>query len=161
MTIVNKNQISGFSIFELVIVIVLLGILSVYALSSFFDQDEIAARGFFDDTVNAVRFAQKLAISTGCDVRVATVAAGYSLLQSSACTANDFPNPVVNPANRGNNYQNLNVPSGFSLASIPPTPWITFNARGIPDSGSDVAFTITDGVTTYSFNVDGQTGLVW
>jgi len=158
MTIVNKKHISGFSIFELVIVIVLLGILSVYALSSFFDQDEIAARGFFDDTVNAVRFAQKLAISTGCDVRVSTVAAGYSLLQSSSCTANDFPNPVVNPANRGNNYQNLNVPSGFSLA---PTTSITFNARGIPDSGSDVAFTITDGVTTYSFNVDGQTGLVW
>jgi len=158
VTIVNKNHISGFSIFELVIVIVLLGILSVYALSSFFDQDEIAARGFFDDTVNAVRFAQKLAISTGCDVRVSTVAAGYSLLQSSSCTANDFPNPVVNPANRGNNYQNLNLPSGFSLA---PTTTITFNARGIPDSGSDVAFTITDGVTTYSFNVDGQTGLVW
>ncbi len=158
MTIVNKNQTSGFSIFELVIVIVLLSILSVYALSSFFDQDEIAARGFFDDTVNAVRFAQKLAISTGCDVRVSTVAAGYSLLQSSSCTANDFPNPVVNPANRGNNYQNLNVPSGFSLA---PTTAITFNARGIPDSGSDVAFTITDGVTTYNFNVDGQTGLLW
>ncbi len=158
MTIVNKKHISGFSIFELVIVIVLLGILSVYALSSFFDQDEIAARGFFDDTVNAVRFAQKLAISTGCDVRVSTVAAGYSLLQSSASTANDFSNPVVNPANRGTNYQNLNVPSGFSLA---PTTSITFNARGIPDSGSDVAFSITDGVTTYSFNVDGQTGLVW
>ena len=158
MTIVNKNHISGFSIFELIIVIVLLGILSVYALSSVFDQDEIAARGFFDDTVNAVRFAQKLAISTGCDIRVATVAAGYSLLQSSSCTANDFANPVVNPANRGNIYQNLNVPSGFTLA---PTTTITFNARGIPDSGSDVAFTITDGVTTYSFNVDGQTGLVW
>jgi MSHA pilin protein MshC len=158
MTIANKNQISGFSIFELVIVIVLLGILSVYALSNFFDQDEIAARGFFDDTVNAVRFAQKLAISTGCDVRVATVATGYTLVQSSTCTANDFINPVVNPANRGNNFQNLNLPGSFSLA---PTTAITFNARGIPDSGSDVAFTITDGVTTYSFNVDGQTGLVW
>jgi len=137
---------------------VLLGILSAYAFSSIFDQDEIAARGFFDDTVNAVRFAQKLAVSTGCDVRVATVATGYTLLQSSTCTANDVANPVVNPANRGNNYQNLNVPSGFTLA---PTTAITFNARGIPDSGSDVAFTITDGVTTYSFNVDGQTGLVW
>ncbi len=158
MTIDNKNRISGFSIFELVIVIVLLGILSVYALSSFFDQDKIAARGFFDDTVNAVRFAQKLAISTGCDIRVTTVVSGYTLLQSSTCIANNFTNPVVNPANRGTNYQNLNVPSGFSLA---PTTTITFNARGILDSGIDVAFTITDGVISYSFNVDGQTGLVW
>ena len=158
MTIVDKNKSSGFSIFELVIVIVLLGIMSVYALGRFFDQDEAAARGFFDDTVNAVRFAQKLAISTGCDVRVSTVVSGYSLVQSSGCTANDFTNPVVNPANRGNNYQNLNLPSGFSLA---PTTAITFNARGIPDSGSAVTFTQTDGVTTYNFKVDGQTGLVW
>ena len=158
MTIVNNYRTAGFSLFELIIVIVVLSILSVYSLSRLFDQDEIAARGFFDDTVNAVRFAQKLAISTGCDVRVATVAAGYTLLQSTTCIANNFTNPVVNPANRGTNYQNLNVPSGFSLA---PTSAITFNARGIPDSGSDVAFTITGGVTTYSVNVDGQTGLVW
>ena len=158
MTIVNNYRSAGFSLFELIIVVVLLSILSVFSLSRLFDQEDFAARGFFDDTVNAVRFAQKLAISTGCDVRVSTVAAGYSLLQSSTCTANDFPNPVVNPANRGNNYQNLNLPSGFSFA---PATSITFNARGIPDSGSDVAFTITDGVTIYSFNVDGQTGLVW
>lgn len=159
MTIANKNQISGFSIFELVIVIVLLGILSVYALSNFFDQDEIAARGFFDDTVNAVRFAQKLAISTGCEVRVATNPSGnqgYRLLQSSTCSASDFANPVVNPANRGTNYENFNMPGGFGLS---PTTTITFNAVGVP--GSDQLFTLSDGTTSYNFNVSGQTGLVW
>jgi MSHA pilin protein MshC len=156
MTIVNKKCCAGFTLFELLIVIVLLSILSVFALSSLFDQDEFAARGFFDDTVNSVRFAQKLAISTGCEVRVATSVSGYQLLQSSTCTASDFANSVVNPANRGNNYQNLNIPNGFNLS---PTTTVTFDALGIP--GSDETFTLTDGATSYSFNLSGQTGLVW
>ena len=156
MTIVNKKSTAGFSLFEFIIVIVLLSILSVFALSSLFDQDEFAARGFFDDTVNAVRFAQKLAISTGCEVRVATNASGYQLLQSSTCTASDFANPVVNPSNRGNNYANLNIPNGFNLS---PTTTVTFDALGIP--GSDQTFTLTDGTTSYSFSLSGQTGLVW
>jgi len=156
MTIANRNRCAGFSLFEFIIVIVLLSILSVFALGGLFDQDEFAARGFFDDTLNAVRFAQKLAISTGCDVRVATNASGYQLLQSSTCTASDFANPVANPSNRGNNYQNLGIPSGFNLS---PTTTVTFNALGIP--GSDETFTLTDGSTSYSFNLSGQTGLVW
>jgi MSHA pilin protein MshC len=156
MTIVNNYRSAGFSLFELIIVIVLLSILSVYSLSSLFDQDEFAARGFFDDTVNAVRFAQKLAISTGCEVRVAINASDYQLLQSSTCSASDFVNPVANPANRGLNYQNLNMPSGFSLS---PATTITFNALGVP--GSDEVITLTDGSTSYSFNLSGQTGLVW
>ena len=156
MTIVNKKPGAGFSLFEFIIVIVLLSILSVFALGGLFDQDEFAARGFFDDTVNALRFAQKLAISTGCEVRVATNVSGYQLLQSSTCTASDFTNPVVNPANRGNNYANLNIPGGFNLS---PTTTVTFNALGIP--GGDEIFTLTDGTTSYSFNLSGETGLVW
>ena len=154
MTIVKNENSAGFTLFELVIVIALLSILSVFALGGLFDQDEFAARGFYDDTVNAMRFAQKLAISTGCDVRVNTSASGYQLLQSSSCTASDFVNPVVNPANRGNSYQNLN--SGFSLS---PVTSITFDARGIPLSGTDATITLSG--TSYSFQVDGQTGLVW
>jgi MSHA pilin protein MshC len=159
MTIVTKKCCAGFTLFELLIVIVLLSILSVFALGSLFDQDEFAARGFFDDTVNAVRFAQKLAISTGCEVQVAISAAGYQLSQKGPlggppdCITGGFI-PVKNPANRGKNYSNLS--SGFSLS---PVTSITFDARGIPLSGSDATITLSG--TSYSFEIDGQTGLVW
>ena len=155
MTIVSRKQAAGFSLFELIIVVVLLSILSVFALSSLFDQDEFAARGFFDDTVNAVRFAQKLAISTGCAVQVSISASGYQLDQRASCAAGLFDNPVANPVYRNNNYQNFNIPSGSSLS---PVTSITFDARGIPLSGSDVIITLSG--TSYSFEVDGQTGLV-
>jgi MSHA pilin protein MshC len=156
MTIVKKECSAGFSLFELIIVIVLLSILSVFALSSLFDQDEFAARGFFDDTVNAVRFAQKLAISTGCAVQVDVTVSGYQLDQRASCVAGSFDNPVANPVYRNNNYQNFNMPSGFSLS---PATTITFNALGIP--GSDSTITLSGAATSYSFTVSGQTGLVW
>lgn len=155
MSLVKKYHISGFSLVELITVVVLLAIIGIVALGRFTDQNLFAARGFFDDTVSAVRFAQKLAISTGCDIRVITTASSYQLRQSSTCVADDFTNPVINPANRSSNYQNVNIPSGFSL-----TPGsITFDARGRRE-GVTSDFNVSDGSTTYSFRVHASTGLV-
>ena len=155
MSVVKIYHNAGFSLIELITVIVLLGILGIVALGRFTDQNLIAARGFFDDTVSAVRFAQKLAISTGCDVRVVTTASSYQLRQSSTCVADNFTDPVVNPANRSNNYQNVNIPSGFSLTA----GTITFDARGRRE-GATSDFNVSDGSTTYSFRVHSSTGLV-
>ena len=155
MIVVKKSHNSGFSLVELITVILLLGILGVVALGRFGNQDAFAARGFFDDTVTAVRFAQKLAISSGCDVRVITTATSYELRRSSSCVADDFTSPVVNPANRSNNYQNVNIPPGFSLTAGS----ITFDARGRRE-GATSDFSVSDGSTIYSFRVHASTGLV-
>ena len=155
MSVVKNYQIAGFSLIEMITVILLLGILGIVALGRLTDQNLVAARGFFDDTVSAVRFAQKLAISTGCDVRVITTVSSYQIRRSSTCVADDFSDPVVNPANRSNNYQNVNMPAGFSLtAGI-----ITFDARGMRE-GATSDFTLSDGSTSYSFRVHASTGLV-
>lgn len=155
MSVVRNYHNSGFSLIELITVIILLGILSVVVFGRLGNQDVFAARGFFDDTVTATRFAQKLAISSGCDVRVITTATSYQLRQSSTCTADDFANPVLNPANRGNNYQNVNMPSGFSLTA----GTITFDARGQRE-GATSDFVVSDGSTTYRFRVHASTGLI-
>jgi len=155
MSVVKNYHNSGFSLIELITVIILLGILGVVALGRFSGGDVFAARGFFDDTVNAVRFAQKLAISSGCDVRVITTASSYQLRQSSTCTADDFTAPVASPANRGNNYQNSNIPAGYSLTAGS----ITFDARGERE-GATSDFSLSDGASSYSFRVHASTGLV-
>ena len=155
MSLAKKSDNSGFSLVELLTVIILLGILGVVALGRFAQTDAFAARGFFDDTVAAVRFAQKLAVSSGCDVRVILTAGGYELRQSSGCTADDFTSPVSNPADRGRNYLNTDMPDGFSLTA----GTITFDARGIRE-GASSDFSLSDGGTTYRFRVHASTGLV-
>ena len=122
---VKINDNSGFSLVELGTVVLLLGILSVFALSRVGQGDVFEARGYFDDTVTAVRFAQKFAISSGCDVRVVVAAKTYSVRQSSTCTADDFSGFVPNPADRASNYQNT-----LGLAALNMTAGnITFDAN--------------------------------
>ncbi len=146
----------GFSLVELVTVIVLLGILGAVALGRLGGQDVFAVRGFFDDTVTATRFAQKLAISCGCDVRVVLTASGYTLRQSSTLGADDFVNIVPNPANRSQNYQNSNIPNGFTFTS---SGNITFNSRGLREEATS-SFELSDGSSGYSFSVHSGSGLV-
>jgi MSHA pilin protein MshC len=155
MIVVKNYNNAGFSLVELISVIVLLGVLGVVAFGRFTGQNPFVARGFFDDTVTAVRFAQKFAISSGCDVRVITTANSYQLRQSTTCTADNFSNPVANPANRSNNYQNLDIPAGFALTAGN----ITFDARGRRE-GVTSDFSLSDGSTSYSFRVHAGTGLV-
>jgi MSHA pilin protein MshC len=156
MIVVKNYHNAGFSLVELITVILLLSILGVVALGRFDDGKLFAARGFFDDTVSAVRFAQKLAISSGCDVRVITTANSYELRQSSACTADDFTTLVDNPADRSKKYRNPQpIPAGFTLTA----GTITFNARGEREEVSP-DFTLSDGSTSYSFHVHVSTGLV-
>jgi MSHA pilin protein MshC len=155
MIVVKNYNNAGFSLVELISVIVLLGVLGIVAFGRFTGQNLFVARGFFDDTVTAVRFAQKFAISSGCDVRVITTANSYQLRQSTTCTADNFSNPVANPANRSNNYQNLDIPAGFALTAGN----ITFDARGRRE-GVTSDFSLSDGSTSYSFRVHAGTGLV-
>jgi MSHA pilin protein MshC len=164
MSIGQYKRSAGFSLIELITVIVLLGILSVFALGRLLSPDQFAVKGFFNDTLNAVRFAQKLAVSTGCDVQVEMKASGYQLRRSSTCVANDYDDPVKgviinNPANRSKRYENLGT--GFK---IDPLTSMIFNARGVLDSGDNVTYTLSDGTTgsgnSFNFTVFGQTGLV-
>ncbi len=155
MIIVKNKYFSGFTLIELVVVVLLLGILSVFAMGRMFDQNQFAARGFFDDTVTAVRFAQKLAVSTGCDVQFSlSTTTGYALNQRAACPGTGaFSTVVMNPANRANAYQNSDI-DGLTI----PNVTIVFDARG--QTTADFAITLSGGGDSYTFYVYQTTGLV-
>ena len=155
MSVVKTYHNSGFSVIELIAVIVLLAILGIVALGRFGDQGGFAARGFFDDTVAAVSFAQKLAISSGCNVQVNIAGNVYQLRQSATCTTAPFKITVMNPSNRSNPYASASIPAGFTLTG----GVITFNARGQRVEPSS-NFDLTDGATLYRFRVHATTGFV-
>ena len=85
-------------------------------------------RGFFDDTLSAIRYAQKLAVTSGCAVQV-SIAGGYTLNQrATSCTTGGFSQAVINPAGDQPGYSN-SAPSGISVSSSAGS--FTFDALGV------------------------------
>lgn len=52
----------GFTLVELVMVLIILGVLAVFAAPRLFDRNDAYARGFHDETLGYLRYAQKTAI---------------------------------------------------------------------------------------------------
>ena len=96
----NQHYNSGFTLVELIMTIVLLGILSVVAISSF-NRGDFEEQGFFDELIQVVRYAQKYAVTSNCEVQVALTANSYALsLPNQGDCRNSpasYPNPVPGP----------------------------------------------------------------
>jgi MSHA pilin protein MshC len=73
------NQQSGFTLTELIMVIVILGILSVAAMPMWFSKADFEARGYFDEVLQAARYAQKMAVVSNCNVEFALTGTGATL----------------------------------------------------------------------------------
>lgn len=92
---------AGFTVIELILVIVIVAVLGAIAGPRFFDNATFDERAYYDELVASLRYAQKIAVATGCRVRVDISAATYSLTQQSSLSGHcdpadaSFPVPVV------------------------------------------------------------------
>jgi len=122
----RRRRHAGFTLTELVMTLVIAGLLAAVVGPRFFSSRDFQERGFYDETVAAVRYAQKLAFATGCGVQVNISNTGYSLVRQNAnCLTNPlttwqsaaFTQPVSNPT--GSN--------GAAFANAPPSD-VTLNS---------------------------------
>jgi len=87
----GKNSEAGFTLIELIIVLMILGITAAVALPRFVNIDSFRTRGYYDEVAGAVRYAQKLAVASGCNVRFAVSSNSYSLQRpDSSCTDTSY-----------------------------------------------------------------------
>lgn len=110
----------GFTLIELIMVIVLLGVLAVFATPRIFNSNDFNARGFHDETLSLLRFAQKTAIAQRRTVCVAFSTATGATLRIASNAATSTCNT------------NLRGPKGESPAAITAKPGVAYT--GIPNS---------------------------
>ncbi len=74
---------SGFTLTELVTVLVILGIIAAFTAPRFFDRTVFDEFGFYQELVAALRYGSKIAVGSGCPVQVSISASGYALAQQA------------------------------------------------------------------------------
>ena len=118
----------GFTLIELIMVIVLIGVLAVFAAPRIFKSDDFNARGFHDETLAFLRYAQKTAIAQRRTVCVSLNAAGVALTMDT------------------------NTPADGACDAVPTLPNVPRGGSGL--AGSVVSFQFTPlGSTNKAANV--------
>lgn len=150
----------GFTLIELIAVLVITAILAAVALPRFMQSNTFDTFGYTEQTSQMIRFAQKNAIAKRRSVCVVITSATVSLGLASAVNSNTCNSTLKDPA--GGAAYVLNTPNGITVTPIS----FIFNASGQPLSSTGVALTSTQdiaitGDSTRHIYVEAETGYVY
>lgn len=147
----------GFTIVELVVVLIVLGIMSAVMLPRWRGETGFEERGFRDQVVSALRYAQKSAIAARRTV-CANFTTAPSVLSVQISSAQGAANCAVGGPLLGPDDQNL------ILAATPPAAFaaapasVIFDAAGRPNAAASISFAGLPG--TLDVIVEAETGYV-
>ena len=154
----------GFTLIELIMVMVMLGVLAVFAAPRIFNSDDFYARGFHDETLGLLRYAQKTAIAqrrTVCvTVSNAAPAAATLSIASTDAGACDMalvsPNKTCTVAGIGSTVC-INARAGISYSTGSS---LSFNGLGQPNASATFRVNTLAGAAGNPIVVEAETGYV-
>lgn len=146
----------GYTIIELVLVIVILAVLAAMAGPRFFDNSAFDERAYYDEVVSALRYAQKVAVASGCRVQVSLGVTDYALAQQPAQAGHCDPldaNFVVPVRLSTGDAVNGTAPAGITTI---PTVTFVYTPLGQTSFASDQTVT----VGSRAMIIQAESGLV-
>lgn len=141
----------GFTLIELIVVIAIIAIVAVVALPRLQDQG-FKERGFHDETLAVLRYAQKAAVAQRRTVCVAASASSIALTIAGAAGDTTCNTNLAGPS--GGSPYTVTAPSGVSYSAFAS---FTFSSLGQPSGGAKT-FQVS-GVAD-SITVEAETGYV-
>ncbi len=150
------NRLFGFTLIELVVVILLISILAAF-MAPRLDLDTFRKTGFAQQVMSAIRYGQKQAIGSGCQVNVFITASDCTLQWNGLPTGLGCPvgaTNITNPATGLNNFCNSSTPE--SSTDLPTT--IRFDNIGRPTAAvGDLSLNLGSRTIT----IEPETGFVY
>lgn len=146
----NRGASRGFTMVELVLVIVIAGILAAVAAPRMLGRTGFDTRGFADQLAATVRFAQKLAVAQHTDVHVRLTASDATLCYDAACA-------TLAPGPGSEKPYTVSAPGGVAIT--PPTT-LHFDAGGHPVNLAARLDIQVNGSGTHHVFVEQETGYV-
>jgi MSHA pilin protein MshC len=145
----------GFTLVELITTLIIIALIAAVSGPRFFSINTFRESGFYDETVSAVRYAQKYAVASGCTVRVQTIATGFTLYRPASVancnTPGSYTTPLTDPSGNATTFIRT-APSGVTLSAAD----FTFTASGTASVTPSIIVT----VGSRQFTVIGETGFV-
>lgn len=155
----------GFTLVELVMIIVIIGVLAVAVGPRFFSVTAYSERFYNEEVLNGLRYAHRVAESSNCAVRFNLTSTGFQLNQDSNCFSNAAPNfnqNVFRPSEADVPYINTEKPASLIQSGTVNPMFFQPDGKVFDSASSQTAVTIslTGSEVISTIQIDGYSGYV-